>query len=125
LFEPFFTTKEAGKGTGLGLATVYGILKQSGGHITVYSEAGQGTTLKVHLPLSAEAASERDAPAPDGVVPTGSETILLVEDEESMRQLTSEYLSGKGYRVVAAADPYQTDVGRLRMDEVLPKRVRG
>ena len=105
LFEPFFTTKEAGKGTGLGLATVYGILKQSGGHITVYSEAGQGTTFKVHLPLSAEAASQRDAPVLDSAVPTGSETILLVEDEESMRQLGSEYLTGKGYRVLAAADP--------------------
>src|SRR5256885_2026342 len=105
LFEPFFTTKEAGKGTGLGLATVYGILKQSGGHITVYSEVGQGTTFKVHLPLSSEAASPHDAPVLNSAVPTGCETILLVEDEESMRQLASEYLSGKGYRVLIAADP--------------------
>jgi len=105
IFEPFFTTKEKGKGTGLGLATVYGILKQSGGHITVYSEVGQGTTFKVHLPLSSEAASPHDAPVLNSAVPTGCETILLVEDEESMRQLASEYLGGKGYRVLTAADP--------------------
>jgi two-component system, cell cycle sensor histidine kinase and response regulator CckA len=105
LFEPFFTTKETGKGTGLGLATVYGILKQSGGHITVYSEVGEGTTFKVHLPLSGESASAPDAPALNNAVPDGTETILLVEDEESMRQLAVEYLKGKGYTVLAAADP--------------------
>ena len=105
LFEPFFTTKESGKGTGLGLATVYGILKQSGGHITVYSEVGQGTTFKVHLPLCEQQASLPDAPALNNAVPSGTETILLVEDEESMRELASEYLGGKGYRVLGAGDP--------------------
>jgi len=105
LFEPFFTTKETGKGTGLGLATVYGILKQSGGHITVYSEVGHGTTFKVRLPLSDETASVADAPVLNGAVPNGTETILLVEDEESMRQLAAEYLRGKGYTVLVAEDP--------------------
>jgi len=105
LFEPFFTTKEAGKGTGLGLATVYGILKQSGGHVTVYSEVGEGTTFKVHLPLSEEPASVGDAPVFNTVVPNGTETVLLVEDEDSMRQLAIEYLRGKGYSVLGAGDP--------------------
>jgi two-component system cell cycle sensor histidine kinase/response regulator CckA len=105
LFEPFFTTKEAGKGTGLGLATVYGIVKQSGGHITVYSEVNQGTTFKVHFPLSLDSEPVSEAPAMVYTVPRGSETILLVEDEEAMRQLAAAYLEGKGYVVLPAADP--------------------
>jgi PAS domain S-box-containing protein len=104
LFEPFFTTKESGKGTGLGLATVYGIVKQSGGHITVYSELGHGTTFKVYLPLSEEPASKPEMAALDGIVPNGSETILLVEDEDSLREVAREYLSNKGYSVVVASD---------------------
>jgi PAS domain S-box-containing protein len=104
LFEPFFTTKESGKGTGLGLATVYGILKQSGGHITVYSEVGQGTTFKIYLPLCKDAAPESEpAPSPEGI-PTGTETILLVEDEESLREVTREYLANRGYTVIVAAE---------------------
>ncbi len=104
LFEPFFTTKESGKGTGLGLATVYGIVKQSAGHITVYSEVGHGTTFKVYLPLSEEPVSKAETAALHGTDPSGTETILLVEDEASLLEVTSEYLSSKGYCVVVASD---------------------
>ncbi len=105
IFEPFFTTKEAGKGTGLGLATVYGIVKQSSGHIMVYSEPGQGTTFKIYLP-SAEhkigLASKREAEA---VAPKRQgTTILLVEDDEIMRGLTKKLLQEHGYEVVDADD---------------------
>jgi two-component system, cell cycle sensor histidine kinase and response regulator CckA len=99
VFEPFFTTKDSGKGTGLGLATVYGIIKQSGGNVTVYSEVGHGTTFKVYLPLSEEAPSKQEIAVPEGVVPNGTETILLVEDEDSLREVTREYLTNKGYTV--------------------------
>ncbi|HEV2195678.1 MAG TPA: PAS domain S-box protein [Candidatus Acidoferrum sp.] len=105
IFEPFFTTKENGKGTGLGLATVYGIVKQSGGNVTVYSEVGHGTTFKVYLPLSEEAPSKKETAVPEGIVPNGTETILLVEDEDSLREVTREYLTNKGYTVLVAPDP--------------------
>jgi PAS domain S-box-containing protein len=104
IFEPFFTTKEQGKGTGLGLATIYGIVKQSGGHLSVYSEVGHGTTFKVYLPMTTEDAEKSEAPAVEKPVPCGEETILLVEDEESLRCVTQEYLSNKGYRVIVAED---------------------
>ncbi len=104
LFEPFFTTKESGKGTGLGLATVYGIVKQSGGHITVYSEVGHGTSFKAYLPLTEEPVSRPELASLDGIVPGGSETILLVEDEDSLREVTCEYLKNKGYSVLTASE---------------------
>jgi two-component system, cell cycle sensor histidine kinase and response regulator CckA len=107
VFEPFFTTKESGKGTGLGLATVYGIVKQSGGNITVYSEAGHGTTFKVYLPLSEEAAAKSEVLSLESVVPHGTETILYVEDEDSLREVTREYLGNKGYTVLTASEPEQ------------------
>jgi PAS domain S-box-containing protein len=103
-FDPFFTTKEAGKGTGLGLATVYGIVKQSGGYVWIYSEPGMGTTLKLYFPeVSAAAAFTNPVESSAGKpAAPGSETILLVEDEEAVRGLTSRILQRQGYRVLAA-----------------------
>ncbi len=103
LFEPFFTTKGPGKGTGLGLATVYGIVKQSGGHIAVYSELGHGTTFKIYLPaVNQPAETSENQPAVSA--PRGSETVLLVEDEEDLRDLLAEALEASGYTVLKARD---------------------
>ena len=103
IFEPFFTTKEFGKGTGLGLATVYGVVRQSGGHIWLYSEPGEGTTFKVYLPLVDEALSEpRDRPTE---ATGGTETIMLVEDERVVRDLAKVILERKGYTLLVAASP--------------------
>jgi CheY-like chemotaxis protein len=103
IFEPFFTTKEPGKGTGLGLATVYGIVKQSNGHIAVDSEPGRGTTFKVYLP-SLEQSASLTAPPPAITAHRGNATILLVEDEAPLRALSSESLQRLGYTVLSAAD---------------------
>ncbi len=104
LFEPFFTTKEAGKGTGLGLSIVYGIVKQAGGEIMVYSELGNGTTFKIYLPMvevpAAFAAAEQRA----GEL-GGSETILVCEDDAKIRRLVEVMLGRRGYRILSAGDP--------------------
>ena len=102
IFEPFFTTKEKGKGTGLGLATVYGIVKQSDGYIWVYSEPQRGTTFKVYLPRIADAVPAPETPEPASL-PVGSETILVVEDEEAVRPLVEGVLKSRGYKVLIAS----------------------
>jgi signal transduction histidine kinase/ActR/RegA family two-component response regulator len=129
LFEPFFTTKERGKGTGLGLATVHGIVKQSGGHIFVYSEPGGGAAFKIYLPRLAEAA-ERESPFPvTAELPRGSETVLLVEDEAALRNLVRECLETSGYTVVEArhggealeiAERHRFPLHLLMTDVVMP-----
>jgi PAS domain S-box-containing protein len=104
IFEPFFTTKGKGKGTGLGLSTVYGIVKQSGGNIWVYSEPGKGTTFKIYLPRVEEevdALPRRDEPSD---LPKGNETILLVEDDSSVRDLAVRFLRGQGYTILEATN---------------------
>jgi PAS domain S-box-containing protein len=117
-FEPFYTTKDVGYGTGLGLATVYGIVKQSGGSVWAYSEAGQGTTIKIYLPTTdapVEARDELPAPAVVG----GAETILLAEDEASLRRLIARMLTQHGYDVIAA----ETASDALRIAEREPDRI--
>jgi len=104
IFEPFFTTKERGKGTGLGLSTVFGIVKQTGGFIWVYSELGQGTTFKIYLPRVDEPASRVELSRAEKDALVGTETILLVEDEESLRTLAARILGQCGYRVLTATE---------------------
>jgi CheY-like chemotaxis protein len=103
LFEPFFTTKEVGKGTGLGLATVYGIVKQSDGYISVYSEPGRGASFKIYLPRLATGPTTPAAPMKGGAA-RGTETILVVEDEPAVLYLSQRALEAHGYVVLAASD---------------------
>jgi two-component system, cell cycle sensor histidine kinase and response regulator CckA len=131
IFDPFFTTKGKDKGTGLGLSTVYGIVKQSGGHIWVYSEPGAGTTFKVYLPRALDASMP--AVKTPSVVParsTGSETILVVEDEEALREVIQRILEASGFAVLTAAGGPQAvstaaqhagDIHLLVTDVVMPK----
>ncbi|HXH07942.1 MAG TPA: CHASE domain-containing protein [Vicinamibacterales bacterium] len=129
IFEPFFTTKEMGKGTGLGLATVHGIVKQSGGAITLYSEPGVGTTFKVYLPyVSAEAVPV--APVAEAPRHGVGETVLVVEDEPELRELVEEILGARGYRVLGADSPldalalvahHEGPIDLLLTDVVMPK----
>jgi two-component system cell cycle sensor histidine kinase/response regulator CckA len=128
IFEPFFTTKGPGKGTGLGLATVYGIVKQSHGFIWVYSEVGQGTSFKIYLPQVTEAAPAAHA-RPTVGSSTGTETILLVEDNMGLRKLATRFLEPAGYRVLGAAtgeealsllERHQAPVHLLLSDVVMP-----
>jgi len=104
IFEPFFTTKEKGRGTGLGLSTVYGIIKQSKGHISVYSEEGKGTTFKIYLPQISEQEEAEEEKQQDIVDFSGDEFVLIVEDETALRNLIAETLEDHGYRVSRAAN---------------------
>ena len=104
IFEPFFTTKEVGKGTGLGLSTVYGIVKQTDGYIAVYSEPGKGSTFKIYFPIVPEESKELAPMVEAAEPPPGSETILVVEDEQNLREVTVVLLQGAGYRVLQAKD---------------------
>jgi hypothetical protein len=129
VFEPFFTTKEVGKGTGLGLTMVHGIVTRSDGHVCVESEVGRGTSFRIFLPQVTDAVVE-DAPAPIEAVSTSGETLLVVEDNDMVRALVEEVLREEGYRVVTAADASQAieacrqQVGPIHLmltDVVMPK----
>ena len=129
IFEPFFTTKERGSGTGLGLATTYGAVKQSGGSIEVYSEVGIGTTFKIYLPRADEEANQQGNDILPTDLPGGTETVLLVEDEHTVRNLCSRILGGLGYQVtqarsgaeaVAAAADRADRIDLLLTDVVMP-----
>ncbi len=130
IFEPFFTTKPESQGTGLGLATVFGIVEQSGGHISVYSETGFGTTFKIYLPRSSEATGSTPSRPEVALLPRGAETILLVEDESDVRDLATRILQRQGYYVLTAthgqealatAKKNQGPIHLLMTDAVMPK----
>jgi two-component system cell cycle sensor histidine kinase/response regulator CckA len=130
LFEPFFTTKGPEKGTGLGLATAYGIVKQSGGHIAVYSEVGHGTCFKVYLPRDPEAAATDSQSQPPLAASNGRETVLLVEDEAGVRTLARQVLQQHGYDVLEASngrdalhlsEEYSRPIHLLATDTVMPQ----
>jgi CheY-like chemotaxis protein len=134
VFEPFFTTKPAGKGTGLGLSMVYGFIKQSGGHINIYSEVGVGTTIRLYLPradaTAAAAARERGAPPP--LARGSGETVLVVEDNPALRRVVIRQLDEIGYRVLEAQDAREAlesmrrePVAVLFTDIVLPGGTSG
>lgn len=130
IFEPFFTTKEPGKGTGLGLATVFGMVKQNGGDIHVYSEVSHGTTFKIYLPRTQEAAPAPGAAGQVRGIPRGVETILLVEDNPTVRELASLILNQQGYQLLEAANgrealalaqSYQGEIHLLLTDVIMPQ----
>src|SRR5579883_90937 len=130
IFEPFFTTKEMGKGTGLGLSTVQGIVKQSDGHIWVYSELGHGTNFKIYFPTTEESAKTASSVEAKPYIARGSETVLLVEDQSSLRELITTMLERDGYKVLAAETPakglefagtYNGTIHLLITDVILPE----
>ena len=132
IFEPFFTTKERGKGTGLGLAMVFGFMKQSGGHINVYSEPGVGTTFRLYLPRSREEAAEAREPEIPAPARASGETVLVVEDNEALRRVVARQVTDLGYRVIAVQDAAEAlsllereRVALLFTDVVMPGEMDG
>ncbi len=133
IFEPFFTTKDQGKGTGLGLSMVFGFMKQSGGHITVYSEPGKGTTFRLYLPQIKATTSAPEQPLDKAVTRGGSETILVVEDNPGLRRIVLRQLSEAGYHVLEASDAEaaleiiksDTPIHLLLTDVVMPGDMDG
>jgi two-component system, cell cycle sensor histidine kinase and response regulator CckA len=130
LFEPFFTTKEVGKGTGLGLAMVYGVVKQNNGLINVYSEPGQGTTFKIYLPRHRVRAASLSPKGRDELGKGGQETVLLVEDEPTILKMITMMLEREGYTVVGASTPgeairlakeHSGDIQLIMTDVVMPE----
>jgi CheY-like chemotaxis protein len=142
IFEPFFTTKPKGFGTGLGLATVYGIVRKSNGHVSVYSELGMGAVFRIYLPCVAQARAESVELPPSQARFHGTETVLIVEDDDAVRSLAGSILRTHGYRVLDASDPaaalricddYAGKIDLVLTDLVMPRmngtefaqRVRG
>ncbi|MGW5959468.1 CHASE3 domain-containing protein [Methylorubrum thiocyanatum] len=134
VFEPFFTTKPDGKGTGLGLAMVFGFVKQSGGHVKIYSEPGEGTTVKLYLPRAMGTVAAKVRTGAPVELPRGSATVLVVEDEPAVREIACAILSDLGYRVLEAPDGEEAlrvfganaaSVDLLLTDVILPGKVRG
>jgi CheY-like chemotaxis protein len=130
IFEPFFTTKETGKGTGLGLSMVYGVVKQSGGHIMVYSEPGHGTTFKLYFPVVDKLEEGRDGKLKAAAQRRGEETILIVEDDQALRELAKSILANQGYKVFPAQNPEEvreicktlgTKIDLLLTDVIMPQ----
>ncbi len=134
VFEPFFTTKPDGKGTGLGLAMVFGFVKQSGGHVKIYSEPGHGTTVRLYLPRAIGVAPLRPRMSAPAALPRGNATVLVVEDEPAVREVAVSILADVGYRVLEAADgeeglrlfdAHAAEIALLLTDVVLPGPLRG
>ena len=134
VFEPFFTTKDVGKGTGLGLSMIYGFIKQSGGHVAVYSEPGSGTTVKLYLPKGTGAAARGRMPnSRQRALPTGDEIILIVEDDPDVRAFLSASLGALGYQILEAEDgpaslALMGETARIDLlltDVVLPRGMNG
>jgi CheY-like chemotaxis protein len=133
VFDPFFTTKEAGKGSGMGLSMIYGFVRQSDGHVTIYSEQGVGTTVKLYLPRSSAAPEELRHVNPEDIPEARGETILVVEDDPAVRRLSVLLLSELGYKVLEAADgpsalvvmETSAHIDLLFTDVVLPAGMRG
>ncbi|MGN6101690.1 MAG: ATP-binding protein [Devosia sp.] len=133
VFEPFFTTKEAGKGTGLGLSQVYGFIRQTGGHVRVYSEVGQGTTVKLYLPRAREEAAEVGTAEQQAFPLRGTETVLICEDQPELRSFSAEALRELGYAVIEAKDGHEAlgklgeypQIDLLFTDVVLPNAMNG